>query len=226
MIKLCIFDLDGTVLDTVHTIAYYGNYALSKHGIQPIEDKEYNYFAGNGAVNLIKRALNFRNCLTDEIFQKVFADYNAAYNADTSYLTAPFDGIRETLYQIKTQGIQMAILSNKPHFATCGVITSLFGEGYFDCVYGQRENVPIKPDPTAVLEIIRELNVQPEECLYIGDTGTAMKTGKNANLTTVGVTWGFRDRDEIEEAGGQHFCSDVAELAEKLEKMIHDLTMA
>ena len=201
MIKLCIFDLDGTVLDTVHTIAYYGNYALSKHGIEPIEDKEYNYFAGNGAVNLIKRALNFRNCLTDEIFEKVFADYNTAYNADTAYLTAPFDGIRETLDAIKANGIQMAILSNKPHFATCGVITSLFGEGYFDVVYGQREDIPIKPDPTAVLGILQELGIEQEECLYIGDTGTDMRTGKNANLCTVGVTWGFRDKEELLQNG-------------------------
>lgn len=201
MIKLCIFDLDGTVLDTVHTIAYYGNFALQKHGIEPIEDKEYNYFAGNGAVNLIKRALRFRNCLTDEIFEKVFSDYNAAYNANTSYLTAPFDGIKETLDAIKSLGIKMAILSNKPHFATCGVITELFGEGYFDVVYGQRENVPIKPDPTAVLGIMAEMGATAEQCLYIGDTGTDMKTGKNAGLCTVGVTWGFRGKDELLENG-------------------------
>ena len=201
MIKLCIFDLDGTVLDTVHTIAYYGNYALSKHGIEPIDDDEYKYFAGNGAVNLIKRALKFRNCLTDETFQKVFADYNTAYNADTSYLTGPFDGIKETLDAMKAQGVQMAILSNKPHFATCGVITALFGEGYFDRVYGQRENVPIKPDPTAVFGIMQELNARPEECLYVGDTGTDMKTGKNAGLYTVGVTWGFRSKDELLQNG-------------------------
>lgn len=201
MVKLCIFDLDGTVLDTVATIAYYGNYALSKNGIEPIDVEEYKYFAGNGAVNLIKRALRFRDCLTDEVFEKVFADYNTAYNANTSYLTAPFDGIQETLKAIKTQGIKMAILSNKPHFATCGVINSLFGEGYFDCVYGQREDVPIKPDPTAVLGIMEECNVKPEECLYIGDTGTDMETGKNAALCTVGVLWGFRGKEELLEGG-------------------------
>ena len=201
MIKLCIFDLDGTVLDTVTTIAYYGNYALSKHGIEPIDVEEYKYFAGNGAVNLIKRALRFRDALTDETFEKVFADYNAAYNANTSYLTAPFAGIKETLDAIKAQGIKMAILSNKPHFATCGVINSLFGEGYFDCVYGQRENVPIKPDPAAVLGIMEECNAKPEECLYIGDTGTDMKTGKNAELYTVGVLWGFRGKEELLQGG-------------------------
>lgn len=201
MIKLCIFDLDGTVLDTVHTIAYYGNLALSKNGIEPIDDAEYNYFAGNGAVNLIKRMLHYRGVLTEERFQKVFADYNAAYNANTTYLTAPFAGIVDTLDAIKAQGIKIAILSNKPHFATCGVISSLFGEGYFDCVYGQRENVPLKPDPTAVHQLIEEMDVLPGQCLYIGDTGTDMETGKNAALYTVGVLWGFRGRDELEASG-------------------------
>ena len=218
MTKLCIFDLDGTVLDTVKTIAYYGNFALSKHGIEPIAVKEYNYFAGNGAVNLIKRALRFRDCLTDEIFEKVFADYNAAYNADTSYLTAPFDGIRETLDEIKARGIKMAILSNKPHFATCGVINSIFGEGYFDRVYGQREDVPIKPDPTAVLQIMEQLNARPEECLYIGDTGTDMKTGKNAGLPTVGVTWGFRSREELQESGADVIIDEPRQLLESITK--------
>ena len=212
MIKLCIFDLDGTVLDTVHTIAYYGNYALQKNGIKPIDDEEYKYFAGNGAVNLIKRALRFRNCLTDEIFEKVFADYNAAYNADTSYLTVPFDGIRKTLDAIKAHGIRMAILSNKPHFATCGVITSLFGEGYFDCVYGQREGVPIKPDPTAVFQIMSELGAKAEDCLYIGDTGTDMKTGKNAKLCTVGVTWGFRAKEELLQNGADQIIDEPCQL--------------
>lgn len=212
MIKLCIFDLDGTVLDTVHTIAYYGNLALSKNGIEPIDEKEYNYFAGNGAVNLIKRMLRFRNALTDAVFQQVFADYNAAYNADTTYLTAPFDGIKETLDAIKARGIKIAILSNKPHFATCGVISSLFGAGYFDCVYGQREGVPLKPDPTAVYQVIEEMNVKPEDCLYIGDTGTDMETGKNAKLRTVGVLWGFRGKDELLQNGADIIIEKPAQL--------------
>ena len=197
MIKLCIFDLDGTVLDTVHTIAYYGNLALSKNGIEPIEDAQYNYFAGNGAVNLVKRMLRYRGVLTQERFEKVFADYNAAYNANTTYLTAPFAGIVDTLDAIKAQGIKIAILSNKPHFATCGVINSLFGKGYFHCVYGQRENVPLKPDPTAVHQLIEEMDVKPDQCLYIGDTGTDMETGKNAALFTIGVLWGFRGKEEL-----------------------------
>ena len=88
----------------------------------------------------------------------------------------------------------------------------MFGEGYFDCVYGQRENVPIKPDPTAVYEIIQKCGVKPEDCLYIGDTGTDMKTGKNANLCTVGVTWGFRGKDELLEGGADIIIDKPAQL--------------
>ncbi len=201
MIKLCVFDLDGTVLDTVESIAYYGNYALEKNGIDPIAVEEYKYLAGNGIINLIKNMLRFRDCLTDENFEKVFHDYDTAYNANTSYKSKMFDGMQEALDGIKAMGVKIAIVSNKPHFATTGVVNSLFGEGYFDLVYGQREGIPIKPDPTAVLQILSEVGVDREECLYIGDTGTDMQTGKNSGLYTIGVLWGFRGKEELLENG-------------------------
>ena len=201
MIKLCIFDLDGTVLDTVECIAYYGNNALVNNGIAPIPVETYKILVGNGIYNLIKNMLNFRNCMTEENFQKVFHDYDTAYNADTSYKTKIYDGIQETLDSIKALGIKIAIVSNKPHFATTGVINTLFGQGYFDCVYGQREGFPIKPDPTTVLQVLSDLDAQQEECLYIGDTGTDMKTGRNAGIYTVGVLWGFRGKEELIQNG-------------------------
>ena len=201
MIKLCVFDLDGTVLDTIHTIAYYGNYALNKNGIEPIDVEEYKYLAGTGAVNLVKNMLRFRNSFTDENFEKVFHDYDTAYNANTSYMSGMFDGMQETLDSIKAMGVKIAIISNKPHFAATGVVNSLFGEGYFDLVYGQREGIPIKPNPTAVLQILSEVGVDKAECLYIGDTGTDMQTGKNSGLYTIGVLWGFRGKEELLENG-------------------------
>ena len=212
MVKLCVFDLDGTVLDTVHTIAYYGNFALSKHGIEPIDVEEYKYLAGTGAVNLVKNMLRFRNALTDENFEKVFYDYDTAYNANTSYMSRMFDGMPETLDAIKAMGIKIAIVSNKPHFATTGVVNALFGEGYFDLVYGQREGVPIKPDPTAVLQILSELGVEQKDCLYVGDTGTDMKTGTNSGLYTVGVLWGFRGKEELLENGADITIEHPAQL--------------
>ena len=216
MIKLCVFDLDGTVLDTVESIAYYGNFALEKHGIEPIPVEQYKYLAGNGIINLIKNMLNFRGCMSEENFEKVFRDYDNAYNANTSYKTKMFDGMQEALDGIKALGVKISIVSNKPHFATNGVVSSLFGEGYFDCVYGQREGIPIKPDPTAVLQILSDMGVSPEECLYIGDTGTDMKTGKNAKLYTIGVLWGFRGKEELLENGADMTIEKPMELLEHI----------
>ena len=129
MIKLCIFDLDGTVLDT---IAYYGNYALKKNHIEPIAVCEYKYFAGNGIYNLIKNMLQFRNCFTEELYDKVFHDYDAAYNADTTYKTQIFEGLKPVLDKIKNLGINIAIASNKPDYPTKKVVSSFFGEDYFE----------------------------------------------------------------------------------------------
>lgn len=216
MTKLCIFDLDGTVLNTLTTIAYYGNNALSAYGIQPIDEEDYKLLIGKGIVNLIKNMLNFRGCMSEENFEKVFRHYDTAYNANTSYLTTPYAGIPEMLTAIKEKGISMAVVSNKPHFATTGVVNAIFGENYFDLVYGQRDGVPIKPDPTAVIEVMEHFGVTPEECLYVGDTGTDMKTGKNANIYTLGVLWGFRGKEELVQNGADAVIEHPGQLLEYL----------
>lgn len=212
MIKLCIFDLDGTVLDTVQSIAYYANSALEKNGVEPIEVKEYNYLAGRGMANLVRGMLHFRNCYSDALFEKVLHDYNTAYNADVAYKTTIFPGLKETLDAIKARGIRMAIVSNKPDFATQTVVRALYGEGYFDFVTGQTPGGILKPDPTVVLSVMEDLGATREECLYIGDTSTDMQTGKNAGMFTVGVLWGFRGRDELLENGADLIIEQPHEL--------------
>ena len=212
MKKLYIFDLDGTLLDTIKTIAYYGNYALKTNGISEIEIEKYNYFAGNGAKTLIKRMLKYNGIEQEEVFEKVFKDYNEAYNKNTTYLTTVFDGLKEALDKIKNNGAKIAVLSNKPHFATVSVTEALFGKGYFDLIFGQRENIPIKPDPCGVYEIMKHFNVTKEECVYVGDTGTDMQTGKSAGLYTVGVLWGFRKEDELEKFGADKIIKEPEEL--------------
>lgn len=201
MIKLCIFDLDGTVLDTVATIAHYGNYALIKNGVEPIEENEYKYLAGTGASNLIRNMLNLRGCYSTELYQKVFSDYNSAYNANVSYKSRVFDGLKESLDKLRSEGVLLAVVSNKPHFAAKSVVEELYGEDYFSFVTGHKEGMALKPDPTAVLDLISSFGVKREECIYFGDTSTDMKTGKNAGLLTVGVLWGFRDKKELIESG-------------------------
>lgn len=212
MIKYCIFDLDGTVLDTVHTIAHYVNGALNKHGVESIPDEEYKYLVGKGAANLIKNALNFRQCYSDGLFEKVFAGYNTAYNADVTYKTVIYDGLLEILDDLKQQGMTFAIVSNKPDYATQLVINALYGEGYFAYVTGQKPGAALKPDPTVVFEAMAALGAKKEECVYIGDTSTDMKTGKNAGLYTVGVLWGFRGREELEQNGADAIAETPAKL--------------
>ncbi|MBQ9784455.1 MAG: HAD family hydrolase [Clostridia bacterium] len=204
MVKLCIFDLDGTVLDTVGTIAHYGNGALVKHGIEPIETRQYNFLAGKGARILVRGMLEYRNCYSEELFERVFADYNEAYNKDVTHGTTVFEGLCEVLDALKARGIKLAIVSNKPDFAAQTVVNKIYGEGYFDFVTGQREGIALKPDPAAVLAVMERFGATREECVYVGDTGVDMETGKNAGLYTVGVLWGFRGREEL-----KYFGADV-----------------
>ncbi len=219
MIKLCIFDLDGTLLDTLGTISYYGNEALKKCGIEPILKEDYKYHVGQGIYNLIKNMLNAKNCCTEENFNKVFKIYDDAYNSNTTYKTEVYDGIKELLDNLKRDGIKIAVMSNKPDFATKSVAYDFFGRGYFDIVLGQRENIAIKPDPYSVIEIINKLDVSKEEVIYIGDTSVDMKTGKNAGLNTVGVLWGFRDEKELTESGADLIISNPNELYEYIKEL-------
>lgn len=212
MIKLCIFDLDGTVLDTIGTIAYYGNYALEKNQIAPIDVGEYNYLAGTGASNLVKNMLRFRQCLTEETYARVYADYQEAYNKDVAYQSKIFDGLKETLDKIKSMGVSLAIVSNKPDYAAKKVVEALYGKDYFVRVDGQKEGKPLKPDPKAVLDILSEFQVSKEECLYIGDTDVDMQTGKNAGIFTVGVLWGFRGEEELLKSGADLVVQNPMEL--------------
>ena len=216
MKKLCIFDLDGTLLDTLGTISGYANEALEKNGIAPIEKNEYKYLVGKGASNLVAGMLRYRGCYSEELFGKVFADYNEAYNKNTTRDTEVYPGIRELLDALKAKSIRIAVVSNKPDFATRSVVAAFFGEGYLDEVRGQREGVPIKPDPTAVFEVMEMLGAGAEDCIYVGDTGVDMQTGRNAGLLTVGVLWGFREKDELIENGADHVIAKAEELLKYL----------
>lgn len=212
MTKICIFDLDGTLLDTIKTIKYYGDLALKEFGIEEIPEDTYKILVGTGIKNLIKGMLEYRGCYTEELFSKVFKVYDDAYNANTFFKTEIYKGIKETLKELKAKGIKVAIVSNKPDFAAKEVVEYFFGKDYFDYVTGQKPNGPLKPDPQEVLNIISTYNLEKGECIYIGDTGTDMKTGKNAGLYTVGVLWGFRKRDELTQNGADTIISTPEEL--------------
>lgn len=218
MTKLCIFDLDGTVLDTVPSIAHYANGALEKNGVEPIAEHEYKYLAGKGIANLVEGMLRFRGCYSQELYARVYHDYDTAYNADVAYKTTIFEGLKPVLDQLRARGILLTIVSNKPDFAAQTVVKALYGEGYFAYVTGQKPGGVLKPDPSVVLSVMEQFEARPADCVYVGDTSTDMLTGKNANLYTVGVLWGFRGREELEENGADAIAATPAELLELILK--------
>jgi phosphoglycolate phosphatase len=156
--------------------------------------------------------LNYRNCYSDELHASVFKLYNELYNADVTCKTVIFDGLKEILDRLKADGYHFAIVSNKPDFAAKAVANALYGEGYFDRVIGQKEGSALKPNPDEVFSVMQELGAEAEDCVYVGDTDTDMLTGKNANLYTIGVLWGFRPRDELEASGADAIAATPEEL--------------
>ncbi len=211
MLKLCIFDMDGTLVDTISSIAYFANRALNMYGLPTVEEKHYKIMVGNGARVLCERMIE-RVSGSAEQLEKVYKEYNTSYDADFLYLTKAYDGTIEMLRSLKEMGVKTAILSNKPDSTAKKVSDALFESGLIDVCYGARDGIALKPDPEGVFEILKEFGAEKDEVLYIGDTATDIKTAKNAELTSIGVLWGFRDRAELEGAGADHIIGRPSEI--------------
>ena len=206
-----IFDFDGTLVNSLPSIAYFANKALNKYGLPSIPMERYKNLVGNGAVNLTHRMLKEVGA-DDSMFDKVYHEYYDTYDENFSYLTEPYEGIVDMLKELKKRGCKTAVVSNKPHITTVKICEELFGD-LIDICRGQTEDCPIKPDPTAVLEVIEQLGAKKEDCVYCGDTITDMETGKNAGLFTVGVLWGFRGLEEIKSGNPQMIISHPSEFS-------------
>lgn len=218
MIKLCVFDLDGTIADTVSTIEYYANGALRAFDLPPIEREKYKVLVGDGALTLAERMMKEVGCSDKEILKKVYEKYVSDYDKDFMYLTTVYDGLCETVDALLEKGIKIAVLTNKPEFTAIKVVDILLGNRV-DLVIGNAKERPKKPDPTALFEILEHFNVSGDECLYIGDTSTDMKTGNGGSCRTVGVLWGFRDRAELEEANAAFIIEKPAEILDIVESL-------
>jgi len=193
--QLAIFDLDGTLLNTITDLAHAYNYALDAYGFPGYSVEEYQRLVGNGLVNLLT------NCLPEEYrdedtllrVQTVFQQY---YNIHANDNTRPYPGIPEMLQTIRQKGMKVAVLSNKPHrFSTFMVQLQL--PGLVDLVLGAREGIPLKPDPTAVYEVLQHFQLDKQDCVYIGDSETDIQTGRNAGVDTIGVSWGYRSKETL-----------------------------
>lgn len=203
MKQLVIFDLDGTLLDTVADLANATNQALERCGcpVHPVD--AYYQFVGNGINKLFARALpaEVSNEGNVQRIRELFVPYYNQHNADCS---RPYPGILELLYELQKNGVQLAVASNKYHEATLKLVHHFFSDIHFAAIYGQREDVPIKPSPDIVYDILHDTGVERERTLYVGDSGVDMQTARNAGVESVGVTWGFRSEEELRECGAMH----------------------
>ena len=201
-IKCAIFDLDGTLLNTIKTINYYLNLALSTYGLGSVSEEDTMRFVGDGAIKLIERALD-RVGADTSLFDSVYKTYNEAYNSSPYYLTEVYEGIPELLSALKGKGIRLAVLSNKPDFAVKATIGKFLPDT-FDIVRGGVDGVPLKPSPDALFEILREFGFTPDETAYIGDSEPDVLTAQNAGIkNAIFVTYGFRTAEQLIYAGAK-----------------------
>lgn len=211
--RLAIFDLDGTLLDTVADLANATNQALVKCGYPTHPTEAYYHFVGNGINKLFARALpeearNEENVLH---IRTLFIPYYNEHNADDS---RPYPGIAELLYELQAHGVQVAVASNKYQQATAKLVAHFFPDIRFAAVYGQREGVAIKPKPTIVNDILSVTGISRTDTIYIGDSGVDMLTAHNAEVESIGVTWGFRDEEELRTNGAHHIVHHAKEVLE------------
>ena len=216
MKKAVIFDLDGTLADTIASITYCGNLALSRFGLPSFGEADYKRFVGDGAAMLVRRALQAAGDERLEHFDQVYETYLEIFAKDCMYQVKPYEGICAMLEELKRLSVRIAVLSNKPDRDSLRVVEALFGKGYFDFVQGQREDIPRKPDPAGVYRIMEAFVLPAGDFLYVGDSGVDMKTGRAAGIFTVGVLWGFRDRKELVENGADAVISKPLELLSHL----------
>lgn len=197
MKKLIIFDLDGTLLNTIADLAQSTNYALQTLGFPTHPESAYHLMVGNGINKLFERALP-EGEKTEENVLRVRQEFIPHYDQHNADKSRPYPGIPELLEGLQKQGIQLAVASNKYQAATTKLISHYFPHIHFVAVFGQRDGIQVKPDPTIVHDILDRTQVSKEEVLYVGDSGVDMQTAANAGVTACGVTWGFRPRTELE----------------------------
>ena len=214
MIKAIVFDLDGTLLDTSRDIRFVLNNSLAKFGLPPVSSGALRAMLGDGAYNLVSRAVPAGR---RDLVQAVYEDYVPAYASHDNSRTVLYQGEDGALKRLKAAGVKLAVLSNKPQDATLACCRDKLGEYGFDMVVGQGR-FPLKPDPSALYYMMDSLGVGKDECLFTGDGETDVKTAKNAGIPCVSVLWGFRKKQQLERVGANIFAENYTQYLQILQE--------
>ena len=202
MFKAVIFDLDGTILNTIDELADSANHVLLAHGYPTHPTERYKTFVGNGIPKLVENMLP-ANFSPDE-FERVLDDFQRYYDLHKEDKTAPYTGIPEMLRELRRNGLKICVLSNKQHDLSVQIVTHYFGNDVFEVIQGKCEKFPTKPNPASCNYVVSQLNIDKREILYVGDSNVDMQTGSNAGLKKCGVSWGFRSVEELAAAGADY----------------------
>ena len=214
-VSAVIFDLDGTLLDTLADLAETTNVVLAGFGFPSFPHEDYRFLVGDGVRVLFQRAIPagvLELPDSEKVLDKCVEAFNIEYATRWDRTSGLYPGIAEMLDGLSSRRIPMGILSNKPQAFTEQCVRKLLSGWHFSPIFGQREGVPRKPDPAGVTEILQHWDLTPAQCLYVGDTNTDMQTGRSAGCVTIGVTWGFRPRSELLDSGAQHIMDHPSEL--------------
>lgn len=209
--KIVVFDLDGTLIDSIYDLADCVNTALRKHNLPENTLSEYYTFVGNGIENLIRTSMKAQGG-DDELYGKVRADFDEEYKTHCNDKTRAYEGIPELLSELSRKGIATAVLTNKADEFVSGILHKCFPEHRFEAHWGQRQGIERKPSPQGLLRLISELGFKKEDCVYIGDSEVDVKTAHNAGVDLVCVLWGFRSKEELVSSGADVMVSNADEL--------------
>ncbi len=217
MIKAVLFDLDGTLADSLIDLADGVNRALSQKGYPTHPVEAFKYFVGDGIPKMIERALPESDRNADRVneLKDIFLPYYSVHYADNTYAYA---GCPELVNTLKQKCFIVAVVTNKDQDMANEVVTSLYGD-VFDLIFGKRDGIPAKPDPTAALMAMEQLGVKPDECVFLGDSGMDVATAVNSGAVPVGELWGFRGRDELIENGAKYIINEPKELLTLIEEL-------
>ena len=210
--KAAIFDLDGTLLDTLDDLADAVNHTMDAYGFPRRTREEVRAFVGNGVERLIELAMPQADACSHPQFASVVADYRAYYAANSEHKTAPYAGVTALIRRLLAEGIAVSVVSNKPHGATVTLCAKYFPEIAVVCGEREAEGIRRKPYPDTVFRAVAELGLDVKDCVYIGDSEVDIKTSENAGMDCISVLWGFRDEAELREAGGTVFVRTADEL--------------